>query len=76
MHIKTGKFVQLLELSCWNSQLSIALNCCLADGASSIDSYLLAALNGGYETLSGANMLASYTFYEIIQTRHLLVDYF
>lgn len=75
MHIKTGKFVQLLELSCWNSQLSIALNC-LADGASSIDSYLLAALNGGYETLSVATMLASSQFHEIIQTRHLLVDYF
>lgn len=57
MHIKTGKFVQLSELSDRNSLLSVVLFCCLADGVSGIDSSLLAALNGGYETLTSANML-------------------
>lgn len=56
MHIKTGKFVQLFESSHRHFQLPVALNRCLADGASSTDSYLLAALNGGYETLSAAKL--------------------
>lgn len=63
MHIKTGKFVQLLDSRDRNSSLSALLYCCLADGVSSrasgIDSSLLAALNGGLRNLTSANMLAS-----------------
>ncbi len=63
MHIKTSKFVQLSDTSVRNSSLSGVLFCSLADGvsncASGIDSSLLAALNGGYETLTWLNMLAS-----------------
>lgn len=70
MHIKTGKFVQLFDLPEQNSQLSEGIFCCLADGtsncASGIDSRLLAALNGGYETLTSANMLASCKFDDIV----------